>query len=171
MALESEHPSALGRLPTWEEPRLLPILAGAVATAPFTWWVLGMMTHFSDAASPDYLVQPLDMSEGTELLIGLSAMVLASAGGFLIAWSIRSHRWSIRWAGVLGPVFAAFGYAGATYRVITAPVTGANIGGGILILAAGPVALVLLGLLIVFARHPRAVSSSAHPGLGDARDA
>ena len=164
MSPESEHPSAPGGLPTWHEPLLLPILAGAAATGPFTWWVLGMVGTFEVTADPDYMVQPIDMSSGTELLIGLVAMVLASGGALLIAWSIWSHRWSMRWAGVLGPVFAAFGYAGATYRVITAPVIGANIGGVLMILGAGPVALVLLGLLVAFARHPRAARSFQSTG-------
>ena len=110
---------------------LLPVIAGAVATAPSAWWAVGVFTPSTDIADPDYLIEPLDLSSSTSLLIGGAGTAVAIAGALVVTWSIRSGRRPMRWLGIVGPLFVAFGYAGVTYRVATAPVIGANIGGGL----------------------------------------
>ena len=63
---------------------------------------------------------------------------------------IGSGRVDRVWLGVVAPAAGLGAYGGLTYRVATAPVSGANIGGALLLLASPIVALSSLGLALTF---------------------
>lgn len=141
--------------PTWKDARLFVAVLAAAATAPAIWWLLGLFTRFSVITDPDYMIEPPAISARAEWIIGGSSSLVATGGMAMVYALIRGRTWSIRWAGVVGPLFVGAAYAGLTYRAVTAPVIGANIGGGLLIFGAVPVALCLIVIAIVFALPPR----------------
>lgn len=111
-----------------------------LATFPISiWWLVGDLSE--GAGAPDRMFEAPELTSTQEFLIGLVAVVLFVVSlGFVLA-ALRQHR--LRWAEVLPavPFLLAGAYAGFAGRVVTARVSGANIGGGMLILLAPFVAI------------------------------
>jgi hypothetical protein len=69
-----------------------------------------------------------------------------------------------RWLWVLVPLACSASYAGYTYNVTTAPVSGANIGGGLLMLFSFVFIPAMLGISIFSAMRLRsAIAASSSP--------
>ena len=127
-----------------------PVLAAGgalvVATPVVTWWVSGDLSE--GVHDPDYMVRPLPLSRVAETAIGTTAAAIALAALVVVVRSARRHEVDRRWLAVLGPLVAAGVVCGFGWRVVTAGVIGANIGGGMVMLFAP---WVVLGLVIAAA--------------------
>ena len=127
---------------------LLAATALVVALPPALYWVVGDQAE-SGITDPDYLWEPPAWPEGTVRAVGALAVSVAVAGALGLA---HLRRRSALPPAVL-PVTALLGVAGATvalgYRVVTAGVGGANIGGGLVLLFGPPFVLGLVVAAIV----------------------
>lgn len=103
-----------------------------VVCAPLaTWWVVGSV---DEPGGEDHMFEPVRVPAGVELAVGLGASTLA-VGSLLVLASPRGRRLARRTdALVAGPLVGAGVYLGFAYRVVTAAVGGANIGGGLVML-------------------------------------
>jgi hypothetical protein len=129
-----------------------------VATAVVTWWLVGDVSETVPGDDADYLLRPLSLSAAQETAIGVSALVAGLAAlGALVAMA-RSRPGSVTAGNVVTvvPLLLAAAYVGLSYRVVTAAVVGANIGGA---------ALVLLGCVVL----PVLVLTSVLLGRGERR--
>jgi hypothetical protein len=105
------------------------------------WWAIGDLSEVVDRRHADYVLRPLQLGERIELGLGLGASVVA--GVSLVVLAVATGRRSIerRWWAVLVPVLVVGALCGLAYRVMTAAVSGANIGAGMVVLF-GPVLVV-----------------------------
>ncbi|MEZ5229342.1 MAG: hypothetical protein R2710_22590 [Acidimicrobiales bacterium] len=94
---------------------------------------------------------PFGRHRSTEVahVIGAGSTLLAVLTIFVVAGSIASGRWCRCVAGVFGPLGAGFAYAGMAGHVLTAPVIGANIGAGLVMLGAVPAAGTLISIISI----------------------
>ena len=123
------------------------VALGALALAPAAWGIAELAPDEVGAdAQPDYLVHPLRLSPATRATIAISAVAVVIAAAFVFAQALRRHEIRRGSLGVVVPLAAVAGAAGVVYSVITAPVIGANIGGGIALMAGIPFAAAMLGL-------------------------
>ena len=143
------------------------VLAGVVlvaATPIAVWWLVGDLSTTA-VPDPDYMIHPIPMGAAVERLLGSSAVLLVGVSGAVLLGATWRGRLPARWWGVLVPLLAAGAFCGAGWRVLTAGVVGANIGGGLVLLGGGPIVLTLIGVAVVVARSlgrpPRRPSSSA----------
>ncbi|MEV0374746.1 hypothetical protein AB0I10_34030 [Streptomyces sp. NPDC050636] len=135
------------------------VLAAAVPVA--AWGLLG---QYDDQGLPpselDYIVTPPDIPAGLDTTMGVVALLLAGAAVVLLARASRRGTFEPRRWQVLGPLIVAGLMIGYGWRVVTAGVIGANIGGGLVIMFGGPVVAGLLlwavGRGFWLSRHPDA---------------
>ena len=128
-----------------------PIAVGVLATALSSWWLAGLVLHGeSDLFSPDYLLDPPEISAGVEHAIGVVSVVVACLGLMAFVRLTRGPEPSRAWAGVYGTLALSSAYLGFVYRVAILPVGGANIGGALLILSLFPVTLGLWAMALIF---------------------
>lgn len=127
----------------------LVLLAGVilpVATSVATWWLVGDLSVEPPAggAAVDYLIRPWPVDPRVERVLGwvASAVVVVVFG--LLLWAALTHRLDPRWWSVLVPLSVVGVIAGAGWRVVTAGVIGANIGGGLVMVFGGLAVLALL---------------------------
>ena len=144
------------------------VATGAMAAGPAVWWIGDRLNTIGEQTSdPDYLIEPLQIYSMTTDIVGVSSIILALLGAVTLYAMVRAGRWPLAAAGLATTAAAATSYAGVTYSVATAPVIGANIGAGLLIIAAAPVGGCLLvgaGFSIVRihrGRHRTAAGSPA----------
>jgi hypothetical protein len=111
-----------------------------------TWWIVGPLDEVQDPRYADYMVRPPDIAPGTERVAGAIALTAALAAIVVLVLEARDPGVDRRWlaSGVL-PAALAAALVGGSARVMTAGVSGANIGGGMVVLFGGPV---LLGLFV-----------------------
>lgn len=135
----------------------------AIATLPITtWWMVGDLSEGPYAQ--DYMFKAPTLARNHQLVVGIVAtLLLLVSGGVLVA--AVAHR-RLSWVNVRPavPLLLAGAFSGWAARVMTARVSGANIGGGLFMLL-GP--LVLLGAIAwswYFARASDEGSSTRHPG-------
>lgn len=102
---------------------------------------------------PDYMVEPVEVDTSVETVIGVVSLVLVAVGATVLVVGVRRGTLDRRWLGVLAALAAVAAYAGVTYAVVTSPVVGANIGGGLLVLAAVPFVVTMLVVAAVAARR------------------
>jgi hypothetical protein len=126
--------------------RLLPLtVVGLIVGVPMATWGLISPAEFP-YENPDYLVE-LDVSPGARLLTGVIAAVVVVLVGVLVpvVAALRSDAatggW---WARVVVPLVMSGVLTGWTVHFATAPVIGASIGGGLMVMFVLPVALALL---------------------------
>jgi len=124
-------------------------LIGLPALVVSAAWLSGLPEPDRSPADADYLWQPLDISDGAWLALGLAATVLAASAIVLLWRLFETGRISRTVMIMLTAVGAIAAYAGVMYGVATAPVIGANIGGGLMLLAAGPFVAVTIGVAVV----------------------
>jgi len=130
------------------------IAVGVVAIAPATWRIAELLpTAVQDGPDADYAWGPPHITNGWAIAIGVVGLALATMGGVVAALAIRGDRIRRGWIGVLAPLVALAAYVGVGYSVLTTPVIGANIGGGLVLLGAIPAAIGLISATIFFARR------------------
>ena len=128
------------------------LCAVGVATA----WIGGLGSAEKSIVDPDYMWQPLAISGGTWRVLGLVATIAAAALTLLGFRWFKSGRLSRVWLAVMLPAGGLAAYAGFCYGVATAPVIGANIGGGLVVLGAIPFAIVMVVTSIWMTKQARA---------------
>ena len=124
-------------------------LAIAVAVPFATWALVGDQSI--GGTDLDHLWEPPQLSAGAERTIGVVSTLVVLAGVALLVVGRRRGRVAPRLLAMVG-LLAAYGAAlGAGYRVLTAGVIGANIGGGLVLLALPLLGLGCLAALAVLA--------------------
>jgi hypothetical protein len=134
-----------------------PVVAlGVVAVGPLTWWLARALPDEVPADQyADYMWDPPELSVAQLLGIGLVSVVAVLSAGFVMADGIRSRTLRREWLWIVLPLAGLAGYAGLTYAVATAPVTGANIGAGLLVLGGVVVVPAMVGASLWFVRQLR----------------
>jgi hypothetical protein len=123
------------------------IAAGIVAIAPAVWGLAELAPDSVGAdAQPDYLVRPLGLSTAARTTITIGAASLAIAAALTFVRARRRQDVGSEWVGVLVPLVAVSGAAGLVYSAVTEPVIGANIGGGLAVMAGIPFAVAMVTL-------------------------
>jgi len=123
------------------------VALGVAALAPAVWGIAELAPNSVSADErPDYLVHPLGLSLAARTAITIGAVVFVVAAS--ITWTRALRRLQGRRAslGVIMPLAAVTAAAGLVYSAVTEPGIGANIGGGIALMAAIPFAAAMLGL-------------------------
>jgi hypothetical protein len=130
--------------------------AGIVSLAPAMWWIgTALPTEVSADRYADYMWKPIVLADRARHAIGICAVAIVMIAAIALAQAIRGNHLRPQWLGVLLPVAAVFAYAGAAYSVVTTPVSGANIGGGLALLAAGPFVVAMFSVAVIFTRRLR----------------
>ena len=110
-----------------------------VSTAIVVYWLIG--GHGYDGPDPDYMLRP-PWTQG-QVLIGGMVAVLALVLALVSTILTDRDAFSRPWASLIGTLMLVSAVAAAILRVLTNPVVGANIGGGLAIMAGVPVCAVL----------------------------
>ncbi len=116
-------------------------------------WLSGLVSTRETFNDPDYMWHPLSLSDSSRLVLGLIVTVVTVVYGYLLLRWIQHGTLSRRWSAVLIPAAAVAAYGGLMYEVTTAPVIGANIGGGLMVLGAGPFVVIMAIVSIVGVRR------------------
>ncbi len=116
---------------------------------------VGSAIPHSALPDPDYMWRPLQIASGVKLLLGLLATFLAVGVGLLLRRFFKQGELSRTWLAVFVATGAIAAYCGFVYVVATTPVVGANIGGGIVVLFAGPFILATVIVAVVAVRMGR----------------
>ena len=125
-------------------------VAGRLVVAPFVgfgllgWWLVG---DVSEPGGEDFIVQlPLAQRNSVSLgLVGL-AFVVGWCADFVVVWRRSEPAAQAFWLSTIA--VSAGVLAGAAMRVVTARVGGANIGGGMVILASPVAGLALIAATV-----------------------
>jgi hypothetical protein len=141
----------------------LAAVALVVAMPVATWWLVGDQTEPSmkrqlhataknpaiqAGLDPDYLVRPFDIAPATERAAGVVAVVLVEAAVVVLLLASLTGRLRGGWWAVFGVLSLVGAGCGWGWRIMTAGVGGANIGGAILLYLGGPIGLVLVGVAL-----------------------
>lgn len=127
---------------------------GIAAVGPLTWWLVQALPDEVPADQyADYLWVAPELSRTHVLGIGLISVVAVLSAGFLLAYGVRLRTLRREWLWIVLPLAFLTGYAGLTYAVATAPVIGANIGAGLLILGGVVVVPATVGASLWFLRQ------------------
>jgi hypothetical protein len=124
------------------------LASGAVAVlaaSVVTWWVVGDQTStgFNEDELDYSLRAPgwaLDHAEPAGV-IGSMSLIVAVA---VLGWAAVTRRINSQWLIVVASLMAVGVIAAAVYRFMTAGGIGANIGGGVSVILAAPVVVLLL---------------------------
>ena len=109
----------------------------------------GLLPDMSEEGGTDFLMEPV-VSGTSRLVLGAAALVVLGSA-MLVALSPAGRRLRCPHdMKVLVPLLVAAAYIALTYRVASAAVGGANIGGGLLLLIGIPL---VPGLLIIAAAY------------------
>jgi hypothetical protein len=114
-----------------------------LATPAVTWWILGDLSE--DVPDPDYMYRPPRLSDGQEMAIGIAATAVALVSIGVVIAALRRRAVTSGEVLSAAPLLLAAAFCGFAWRVMTAGVIGANIGGGMVLLF-GP--FVLIGLAV-----------------------
>lgn len=128
---------------------LVVALGGLLALAVSVAWVVGLVEPERSNADPDFMWQPLDIGDNTRLALGLGATALAAVAIAIVWRSFKAGDITRTVMIVLSASGSIAAYGGMMYGVGTAPVTGANIGGGLMLLAAGPFVVITIAVAVV----------------------
>lgn len=111
---------------------LATVFASFLAAPVAAWWVIGDQSETH--TNPDYLFRAPDLDPGAVRIVGLVAvLIVAVCVGSFVSWT-RRRLVPRSWWSVEGPALFAGFATGYGLRIITAGVSGANIGGGLVIL-------------------------------------
>jgi hypothetical protein len=113
------------------------VVAATLATPVVAWWATGDFSENIDPRRADYFLPPLPLGERVELGLGLGASVVAGASLVVLAVATRRRSVDRTWWAVLVPLLVVGAFCGWAYRVMSAAVSGANIGAGFLLMV-GP---------------------------------
>lgn len=130
-------------------PRQGLVAAGALvlATPGAAWWLTGDLSE--PISDPDYLVRPIALPDSVEFALGLGSVVLALASLAVLVHLFWTRALDRKWLPPIVFLVVAGAIVGWGWRVITAGVGGANIGGGIVVLFGGPLVIVLIVAAVV----------------------
>jgi hypothetical protein len=143
--------------------RAVIIGAGVASLAPAVWWIAGLIPNDVRPENADYLVRPLRLPFFVEPAIGLVSVLVAGFAARSLHRSVRGGELRREWWQVAVALSAIAAFVGFTYRIATAPVIGANIGGGALIFLAVPFSIGMLvwaSIALHAIRHPTPTSDS-----------
>jgi hypothetical protein len=175
---------AAGGCPWWWA--AVAAVALVVAMPVATWWLVGDQTDpdfkrrleaNGDPAiragyDPDYMVRPFAIAPAIERTVGVVAVVLVLVAVVLLLLASLTGRLHGGWWAVFGPLSLAGAVCGFGWRVMTAAVSGANIGGGLVLMFGVPVAFGLVwmaswaALRLISPRQPRTSATDGGPTTG-----
>lgn len=115
-----------------------------LATPVASWWVMDVIATSEQLLDPDYAFRPIPMDPTTKLLIGVTAVTFVVAAVFALVLTDPDWHFVRRWWTVVAPLLAVGAICGGGWAAMTAPVIGANIGAGLVLLGAPPVVVALL---------------------------
>ncbi|NGM16194.1 hypothetical protein [Verrucosispora sioxanthis] len=132
--------------------RIVPVLVASLllSTPVVTATLVGDLTgdaarHLAAEGEPlDYAVEPVSLGVTGDRLVAVLAGVLVIVSLVLLVRATATRTLDPRWWTVLVPLVLGGVLIGLSWRIVTAGVIGANIGAGLVVLAGGPVLLVLL---------------------------
>jgi hypothetical protein len=121
----------------------LAAVALVLATPVATWFLVGDLsaTRFDDL---DYLWRAPDLPAAMDLVVGVLAALVVVASATVLAVALRRGQVRRQWSATVVLLCAAGAVLGYAGRVVSAGVIGANIGGGMMIVLAGPLVLALV---------------------------
>lgn len=122
-------------------------IAATIAAPLLAWALIGNLSE-PGLTDPDFLLPPLTTTPAIRFaLLAVSAVVLAV--GLATTWtSARRRVITQREATALVPALGIGAFTGLAVRVLTAGGVGANIGGGLVVMAA-PFVVLMLGAVLV----------------------
>lgn len=134
-----------------DAPMTHPALSGLVSaltlsSAVVAWWVVGDLSE-PNLFAPDYMFKPPEISGGVEAAIGIVGCVVTAGILITLVRARAIETITRRQIVAVVPLVSLGVYVGFSSRVMTAAVSGANIGGGLSMMAA----LVLVPLLAAVA--------------------
>jgi hypothetical protein len=147
-----QRPSTDRRNPWW----VLGAAGTVVVAAPFAVWSW-VGDQSSAGTDLDYMMRPPMLSSTQESIV-LVASTLALVTGVVVLVAVQASGTARPPLLALTAIAAAYtGAVGLGYRIMTAGVIGANIGGGLVLLASVPAtAVAALGIVLVLMDHRRA---------------
>jgi hypothetical protein len=107
------------------------VAVAVVACAPLA-WVIASALESDPSAGADRWLPPPGLSRAGTVSVGLAAAVALVVG--LVAAQALARGGDTRTRSLAAPLALLSGYIGATYAAATAPVIGANIGAGLMVL-------------------------------------
>lgn len=126
---------------------LLVLVVFLVAVSGTAYWMVGLL-RWGDSYGADYLWRGWVLLDEHAQSIGVASMVVFVVAGSALLVAVRAGRLRapLPAQSIVLTLLAA--WLGFGYRVVTAPVTGANIGGGMVLLATPVFVLVAAALVI-----------------------
>ena len=134
--------------------RILAVSTALVVALPVaTWWAVGDLSE-KGYDHLDYMVRPVPVPPVLEGVLGGFAAVVVAAS--LVVLGVGRVRGSVPRSidATVAPLCVAGVIVGWGWRVVTAGVIGANIGGGMVMLLVLPVAVVLVAAAVANAMRP-----------------
>lgn len=113
------------------------------ASAVIIGWVVGDQATPDYGAGLDYMVRPISIPRAASTTIILTSLVAYPASVVLLR-RLSDGDVRDRWMRALLPLTLAGALCGAVYRVVTAGVIGANIGGSLAVMVGFPLFVVLV---------------------------
>ena len=101
----------------------------------------------------DYLIHPPVIDPSIERAVGIAAIIVVIIASVAVVAAACSGRLDKRWWPAIVAVTVAGAVMGVAERVMTAAVSGANIGGGMTILFGVPFVVVLVGGSVIWSIH------------------
>ncbi|HQZ33859.1 MAG TPA: hypothetical protein PK020_05515 [Ilumatobacteraceae bacterium] len=130
------------------------VIAGLIACAPLAAWIARMVsTSKVDTIDADYMYRPLGWSPTARTVVGITSLAVVVAAATVALRCPSSSRW-VR-PGVFVPLASASAFVGLTYHIVTAPVIGANIGGGLMVMIGAPFVGAMVIVAVAQARTTR----------------
>ncbi len=127
------------------------IIVGVVACAPLAAWIARLVsTSHVSPVDADYMYRPLGWSPAARTAVGVAALVVVIGATAVVLRCPSISR--LARPGVFVPLASASAFLGVAYNVVTAPVIGANIGGGLMVMITGPF---VIGMIVVAVTQAR----------------
>jgi len=133
-----------------------------------TWSIVGDMSYKGDP-NPDYMFRPIPLTGGQELAIAAAALTVSAAAVGCAILAYRRRLVGRADLGVALPLVLAGAYCGIAWRMMTAAVIGANIGGGMALMFAAvflPAMIVWFGVELWRFRSTGGNDRRNEPGWG-----
>jgi hypothetical protein len=136
-----------------------------VSSPVVTWWLVGDLAEPARRGGLDYMFEPPSLSRAQETAIGVAALTVAIAAACVVAISVRRNGVRLIESRFALPLVIVGVYVGWCWRVMTAGVVGANIGGGLAMLSL-PVVVVGGVLWSALWRPSRSIRSATQKSPG-----
>lgn len=136
-----------------------------LAVPPAIWWLVGDLSEVDGSSNPEqayYMFEPFDVSDGVARACGLAATLFVGLSVVVLALATNRRVLDGRWWRSVAPLLLAGAFVGCAWRVVTAAVHGANIGGGMVLLFG----LVFVPAMLVWSVLSWAAARAARRGHG-----